>query len=167
MRSSAVGTLSRFCARRVVCWSAFPLVPKLCSTGSSVDCPTSFAGSTMAEADFPHSCIIGYGSSPSRCGLGGCVASSRTREASIPMPHRHSDRTSRSLNGASRSFEQAFELVGHVRNPLAIHAPRNRTPARSAGTLPTASRTRQAGRHSVMSKCGPLSSSTPLFTASS
>ena len=45
---------------------------------------------------------------------------------------RYSDRTSRSLSGASRPFEQAFELVGR------IHAPRNQTPARSAGRRPAA-----------------------------
>src|SRR5215467_15967691 len=39
---------------------------------------------------------------------------------------RYSDRTSRSLSGASRPFEQAFELVGR------IHAPRNRRQERPA-----------------------------------
>ena len=35
MRSSACDTLSRLCARRVLCWSAFPLVSALRSTGSA------------------------------------------------------------------------------------------------------------------------------------
>jgi hypothetical protein len=70
MRSSALDTLSRSCARRVFCWPAFPLVPALCSTGSAAGRPALFVGfaATTAEADFPRSCIIGYGSSPSRCG---------------------------------------------------------------------------------------------------
>src|SRR6476620_2478539 len=80
MRSSACDTLTRLCARHVLCWSAFPLVPALGSTGSAVagsaaDCSTAgfaalFAGftSTMAWSDFSRPCLIGYGSSPSRCG---------------------------------------------------------------------------------------------------
>ena len=70
MRSSACDTLSRSCARRVLCWPAFPLVSALGSIGSAVGCPTLFVDftATMAESDFSRSCIIGYGSSPSRCG---------------------------------------------------------------------------------------------------
>jgi hypothetical protein len=70
MRSSACDTLTRLCARRVLCWSAFPLVSVLGSTGSAADRSALFAGfaATMAESDFPRPCIIGYGSSPSRCG---------------------------------------------------------------------------------------------------
>src|SRR5580692_2078014 len=46
MRSSACDTLTRLCARHVLCWSAFPLVPALGSTGSAVagsaaDCSTA------------------------------------------------------------------------------------------------------------------------------
>ena len=53
MRSSACATLIRFCARHVLCWSAFPLVPALGSTGSAalapadasaVGCSALFAG---------------------------------------------------------------------------------------------------------------------------
>src|SRR6516165_9038717 len=80
MRSNACDTLIRLCARHVLCWSAFPLVSALGSTGSAVvgsaaDCSTAgcailFAGfaATMTESDFSCPCIIGYGSSPSRCG---------------------------------------------------------------------------------------------------
>ena len=35
MRSSACDTLVRLCARCVLCWPAFPLVPALGSTGSA------------------------------------------------------------------------------------------------------------------------------------
>src|SRR5213080_1162824 len=79
MRSSACDTLIRFCARHVLCWPAFPLVPALRSIGSAalapvdasaVGCSALFAGfsATMARSDFSCPCIIGYGSSPSRCG---------------------------------------------------------------------------------------------------
>src|SRR3982074_1624435 len=80
MRSSACDTLARLCVRYVLCWSAFPLVPALRSTGSAAfrfaadragaGGSALFAGftATMARSDFSGSCIIGYGSSPSRCG---------------------------------------------------------------------------------------------------
>ena len=69
-RSSPCDTPLRFCARRVRGWPAFPLVPALCSTHSAAGCPALFAGfiATMAESDFSRPFIIGYGSSPSRCG---------------------------------------------------------------------------------------------------
>src|SRR5215472_14930829 len=81
MRSSACDTLARLCVRHVLCWPAFPLVSALRSTGSaavtstadcSAGCSALFAGfvATMAKSDFPRPCIIGYGSSPSRCGPG-------------------------------------------------------------------------------------------------
>src|SRR3984893_13699680 len=79
-RSSACDTLIRLCARHVLCWPAFPLVSALGSTGSAVaGCAgdgsrggrailcAGFAA-TMTESDFSCPCIIGYGSSPSRCG---------------------------------------------------------------------------------------------------
>src|SRR5256714_3211207 len=79
MRSSACDTLSRPWVRHVLCCSAFSLVSALGSTGSAAaasaaDCSTAslsalFAGfsATMTESDFLRSCVIGYGSSPSRC----------------------------------------------------------------------------------------------------
>src|SRR5271169_5385386 len=80
MRSSACDALARLCVRCVLCWSAFPLVPALRSTGSAAfgsaadrsaaGCPALFVGfiATMAGSDFSGPFIIGYGSSPSRCG---------------------------------------------------------------------------------------------------
>src|SRR5262252_7295560 len=60
MRSSACDTLIRLCARHVICWSAFPLVSALGSTGSAVagsaaDCSTAgratlFAGFAAVES---------------------------------------------------------------------------------------------------------------------
>ena len=49
MRSNACDTLSRSCARRVLCWSAFPLVPALGSTGSAAGDPALFVGMAPAE----------------------------------------------------------------------------------------------------------------------
>src|SRR6476469_8611432 len=70
MRSSACDTLSRLCVRYVLCCSAFRLVPALGSTSSAAGCTALFAGftATLAESDFSCPCVIGYGSSPSRCG---------------------------------------------------------------------------------------------------
>src|SRR5712691_13175608 len=70
MRSSTWVTLVRLGVRGVLCWSAFPLVPALGSTGSAADRSALFAGftATTVGSDFSPSCIIGYGSSPSRCG---------------------------------------------------------------------------------------------------
>src|ERR671911_1606185 len=50
MRSSACDTLSRFCARRVLCCPAFPLVPALGSTNSAPGCPALFVGFTATMA---------------------------------------------------------------------------------------------------------------------
>src|SRR6266498_3625825 len=80
MRSNACDTLTRLCARHVLCWSTFPLVSALGSPGSAAvaspaDCSTAvctalFAGfaATMTESDFSCPYIIGHGSSPSRSG---------------------------------------------------------------------------------------------------
>jgi hypothetical protein len=80
MRSSACDTLIWPCVPHVLCWPAFLLVSALGSTGSAanssaVDCSAAecsalFASftATMTESDFSCPCIIGYGSSPSRCG---------------------------------------------------------------------------------------------------
>ena len=69
-RSSPWDTLSRLGVRRVPPSSVFPLAPALGSTGSAAGRPASFAGfiATTAGSDFSRPCIIGYGSSPSRCG---------------------------------------------------------------------------------------------------
>jgi hypothetical protein len=80
MLSSACATLTRRCVRRVLCQSAFPLVPALRSTdsaaagsftdGSVAERAALFAGfiATMPGRDFPRLYIIGYDSSSSRCG---------------------------------------------------------------------------------------------------
>jgi hypothetical protein len=69
-RPSACDTLSRSCARHVLCWLAFLPVPALRSTGSATSCPALFAGfvAPMAKSDVSRSCITGFDSSSSRCG---------------------------------------------------------------------------------------------------
>src|ERR1700724_1405621 len=63
-------TLTRLGVRRVLSWRAFPSVPALGSTNSAADRSALFVGftATMAGSDFSCPYIIGYGSSPSRCG---------------------------------------------------------------------------------------------------
>jgi hypothetical protein len=70
MRANTCVTLIRLRVRRVLNWPAFPLVPALCSTNSAADRSALFVGftATMTESDFSGPFIIGYGSSPSRCG---------------------------------------------------------------------------------------------------
>ena len=69
-RSNACDTLSRSCARHVLCWPAFPSVPVLGSAGSAADRSALFVGfvATTTESDFSGSYIIGFDSSSSRCG---------------------------------------------------------------------------------------------------
>src|SRR2546422_11095997 len=87
MRSSACDTLSRSCARRVLCWLAFPSASALGSTDSAAGCPALFVGfpATIAESDFPRPFIIGYGSSPSRCGPEQRTAAGHTRDLPVPV----------------------------------------------------------------------------------
>jgi hypothetical protein len=63
-------TLTRLGVRRVLSWRAFPSVPALRSTNSAADRSALFVGftATTAWSDFSCPYIIGYGSSPSRCG---------------------------------------------------------------------------------------------------
>src|SRR5262245_61067268 len=71
-RSSAWVTRTRLRVRCVLCSPALLLVPALGSTGSAAVVPALFVGftATTAVSDFSRSCIIGYGSSPFRCGPG-------------------------------------------------------------------------------------------------
>src|SRR5882672_3607082 len=86
MRSSACDTVARFWARSVLCWLAFPLAPALRSTGSAAVGTALFVGfpATMAESNFSRPCIIGYGSSPSRCGPDRQRAGGRTWGLPVP-----------------------------------------------------------------------------------
>src|SRR5437899_7398074 len=86
MQASACATRSRYCARCVLCWPAFPLASALRSTGSAADRSALFVGftATMASPDFSCPCIIGYGSSPSRCGPSASAGDGQTRDTRYP-----------------------------------------------------------------------------------
>ncbi len=86
MRPSACDTRPRYCARCVLCWFAFPAASALRSTSSAADHSALFVGfaATMAEFDSPSPCIIGYGSSPSRCGPDRQRACGRTWGLPVP-----------------------------------------------------------------------------------
>ena len=88
-RSGACDTLSRRCVRHVRHRFAFSLASALRSTASAADRPALFGGfvATMAESDFSCPCIIGFGSSPSRCGPVGSAACVAGHEISqVPTP---------------------------------------------------------------------------------
>src|SRR4051812_36131070 len=69
-RPSPGDTLTRLCVRCVCGSCLFPLAPSLGSPGSASGGPELFVGfaATVEGSDFSRLCIIGYGSSPSRCG---------------------------------------------------------------------------------------------------
>ena len=69
-RSSAWVTRARYCARCVLCCSAFSLVSGLGSPHSAAGFPALFVGfpATTPKSDFSRPFITGYGSSPSQCG---------------------------------------------------------------------------------------------------
>ena len=85
-RSSAWDTLSRSCARRVLCWLAFPSAPALGSTNSAARRLALFVGftATMAGSDFSRPYISGDGSSPSLCGPTSLCVIGRTRDLPVP-----------------------------------------------------------------------------------
>src|SRR5215208_2065489 len=105
MRSSACSTVPRLGIRPVLCWSAFPLASALGSTGSAADRSALFVGftATMAESDFPPPCIIGFGSSPSRCGPPASSGDGQTRTSRFPykeLPHMPGSLTTPARPGA-------------------------------------------------------------------
>ena len=61
-----------------------PLAPALRSINSTANCSALFTDfpATKAKSDFPRPCVIGYGSSPSRCGLSRAIGRSRD----LPVP---------------------------------------------------------------------------------
>ena len=69
-QSSLWGTFIRRSVRHVCCSPMFPSVLPLGSTNSAPSRPGLFAGfiATMKRSDFSCPCVIGFDSSPSRCG---------------------------------------------------------------------------------------------------
>ena len=120
-RSSACDTFSRSCARRVLCCSAFPLASALCSANSSAGCPASFIGfsATMVESGFPCPCVIGYGSSPSRCGPARYPVTGQTRD--LPVPVQRVSTHARFFDHAGPSGTRArapVRIAFHLRNSV-------------------------------------------------
>jgi hypothetical protein len=78
--------LSRFCARRVVCWFAFSLASALRSIVSATGCPALFDDfpTTMAESDFSWPSIIGFDSSSSRYSPKQRAASASHETSQVP-----------------------------------------------------------------------------------
>src|SRR5664280_549831 len=156
-RSSACDTRARHCVRFVLCWFAFPSAPALGSTGSAaVLLPALFVGfpATLARSDFLGSFIIGFGSSPSRCGP--VVLSGQTQD--LPVPIRRACAHARVSDHAEpggrsrcrlrsycfprqrpclRSEQESFSrLYGWpVRTPVNASPPPSRTTAHDSGPL--------------------------------
>jgi hypothetical protein len=84
-RSSPGDTLARLGVRRVLVCRVFSSAPSLRSTRSGSGRPSPFAGfpATMKGSDFSSPYIIGFGSSPSRCGP---VLSDPGRRRDLPVP---------------------------------------------------------------------------------
>jgi hypothetical protein len=84
----ALGTQrSRRRVRAVRCTSAFLAIPPLPSIDSATSKPVLFADfvGTTSESDFSGSCIIGFGSSPSRCGPSAHTATGG-QAGDLPVP---------------------------------------------------------------------------------
>ena len=77
--------LSRLGVRRMSGLPAFPSVLSLGSTGSALGRPSLFVGftATTGRSDFSGSCIIGFGSSPSRCGP---FRTAKGQAGDLPVP---------------------------------------------------------------------------------
>src|SRR5262245_52123706 len=112
MRFSVCDTVVRFCARPVLCWLAFPSAPALRSTGSAAVETALFVGfpATMAESDFSRPYIIGYGSSPSRCGPA-ALPNGRSRD--LPVPAQGASAHARVSDHAGSSWPRDV-APGHV-----------------------------------------------------
>src|SRR5216683_3081366 len=84
-RPSPGDTLARLGVRRVLACPVFSSAPSLRSTNSDFGRPTPFAGfpATMEGSDFSPLCIIGFGSSRSRCGPQ-LASSGQTRDLPVP-----------------------------------------------------------------------------------
>jgi hypothetical protein len=169
MRSSPWVTVSRLCIRPVSCWVAFPSAPALGSTGSAPDRSGTFVGftATMAGSDFSSPFIIGYGSSPSRCGPpkrpdmrspGSRTRSVRTCQGLRPR------RVARALALSRRCVLPSAETTASAPGFLVLSR-LNGWPVRSpadASTLPSRScRTARGQCGMLRLHCGGLSPPTP------
>ncbi len=158
MRASACHALHRFCARCARLWHAFPSVPALRSTGSAADRSALFARfpATTTGPDFSRPCIIGFGSSPSRCGPGqpyglwsgvrpprfrrdpfardGVFDHGRASTPRIAAPHILPWATVT----ASASTDFGFSRLNSPPHAIAVYASRRSSPSAPQHSLPSA-----------------------------
>jgi hypothetical protein len=158
MHSNSCDTVARFRARSVLCWPTFPSAPALGSPNSAADRSALFVGfiATTARPDFSRSCIIGYGSSPSRYGpWGRCVHRPNVRSprfrrdpfvrdvvfdhgrASVPRitgPHMLPS----TLLTVSASAELWFSRLNSTPHTITVYASHPPSPATTQHSLPDA-----------------------------
>ena len=158
MRASACDALHRFCARCARLWHAFPSAPALRSTGSAADRSALFARfpATTTGPDFSRPCIIGFGSSPSRCGPGrpyglwsgvrpprfrrdpfardGVFDHGRASTPRIAAPHILPSATVT----ASASTDFGFSRLNSPPHAIAVYASRRSSPSAPQHSLPSA-----------------------------
>jgi hypothetical protein len=116
---------------------AGPRSPYLRCTHSANGCPALFAGffATMAGSDFSWPCIIGFGSSPSRCGLTAVCRIGQPGDLRFPFKERlhmpGSPTTRRVVGGACDSASLVWPNAGATtRNrPACATRPSWRLPA--------------------------------------
>ena len=161
MRPSACDTLSRFCARHVVCWFAFPLAPALRSTGSAASRPALFTSfsATTTEFDFPRLYVIGYGSSPSRCRPARLVATGQTWDLPVPAQRasthaRFFDHAGSSGRSRSRACPCCLPLSQPRRHPG--YESLRGSMAGLCAPLPTLRRRPYGQQRTAQGRCGSL-----------
>src|SRR5205085_618808 len=120
-RSSPGDTLARLGVRRVLVCRVFSSAPSLRSTRSGSGRPSPFAGfpATMKGSDFSSPYIIGFGSSPSRCGP---VLIGRRRDLPVPAQGAYthagvSDRAGPSRRSRWRACPCCLPLKAQRRRP--------------------------------------------------
>ena len=136
-RSSPGDTLARRGVRRVLVCSVFSSAPSLRSTRSGSGRPTPFAGfpATMKGSDFSSPYIIGFGSSPSRCGP---ELTDPGRRRDLPVPaqgaYAHAgvyDRPGRPSTRAGAPGHVAFHSKHSVGVPEVLFSRLNTQPMRT------------------------------------
>src|SRR6202008_3307937 len=90
------------------------------SIGSAANCSALFTHfpATTTESDFPRPFVIGYGSSPSRCGPSRFAAVGRTRD--LPVPAQEASANARFFDhaGLSRRADASVHVAFRLRNSV-------------------------------------------------
>src|SRR5438105_9276306 len=109
MRSSACDTLIRFCARHVLCWPAFPLVPALRSPGSAATFP--------ADASAVDFFALFAGFTATMAGPTSRVRASSATAPHLPDADRRTRHTARDDGGQTRDLPGSDTILLHVMWP--------------------------------------------------